>query len=1580
MIPAQPQNKEQAKPKLKLNPKPVLVPAIAPAPTKKRGTRKLRIVGEPQPNAPPNAMTEYELNKCDNPVNNEDINGPCNKLLLEKEQNERAALASSQDTPTSYSYLYPSLNDNSFNEKITKKQEFNDTQYEGIKTEKDEDGKQVAMDVETYSQILSDAPFELQPHQAFVKNFLSLQTPYNSLLLYHGLGSGKTCSAIGVCEEQRDYLKQMGINKKIIIIAAPNVQDNFRLQLFDERKLVETDGLWNIRACTGNKMLKEINPTNLRMLTKEMIVKQINHLINTYYSFVGYIQFANLVDDIIAKVDAALGDSAALSEETRQKYINAQLNNEFNNSLIVIDEVHNIRIADENPRKSAAVNLMKLAHSVENLRFLLLSATPMYNNYAEIVWLLNLMNVNDKRAAVEIKQIFASDGQFLVDLSKPDGEQNVGERLFVQKCTGYVSFVRGENPYTFPFRIYPDLFAPPTNTFISASASAEDIEEETGAKHPKYPAYQMNNKPIDQDKPIIPIFLTNIGETQMYGYKCIINYLKREQMQLTNDALKFENMETFGYTILQKPIEALNMVYPVDGLKEYAKELEVAAAAAKEGAAIDAPVTPEQLKEYKGSPLVKEIEQELKEEKVREGLDVEGAEEETGKGEGNGNDQSGGEPVIRGILSSLTGKSGLKYAMQFEGAGDTSIKGNFEYRPRLLKKYGRIFSPDNIRYYSAKIAQICASIRTPTRDGVGFHVSKGIILIYSQYIDSGLIPVALALEELGFTRYGKDSKSLFKTAPPNTPVDVNTMLPRKGKEPFMPARYTMITGDKRLSKNNDADIKAITSINNKDGNIIKVVLISTAGSEGIDLKFIRQVHILDPWYNMNRIEQIIGRAVRNFSHKELPFNERNVEIFLHGTMLVGQDQVQEEAADLYVYRVAEMKAIQIGKISRLLKETAVDCVLNYEQTTLTRAHFEEMGQKPVQQLLSYYTDEEESIQYKVGDVPFSATCDYGQCEYKCLNLNEDGALEETPTPPPAEINRDTYNEKFIMSNAEKIVQKIKDIFSNKENGRHYFYKKAHLIKLINTPREFPDIQIYAAISQLIYDKSEYITDFYNRTGNLVNIGEYYLFHPAEFISNANPSAISSFDRTVPVDYKHVSININTEGREPQRGVHYAKDVHSFGTKFAEKEEKEDLLAAAADITPTKNADKAILNKIKKQYHIALQCMQEYSELEKSAPTPDELEEYSGYMKAQNLFRQGKSKENLSPLHNLKLKTLSAKINSFKKGIKQIVEPEEFTENDFVDLGSFQHKKEENKLSKNEKKQYAELQIKYDRAINLRLTMGDEEPNDSWFNYCGVALHKLQQIPFVAGANPNKPVMQKLIRYLIEHSVDVLLYSEKIRLLNALQSISSEDRDMLEDIAYNYMTRPPNKPEKVVKMGRRDFLILYDGKTQIEKNYDDDKRKLLVLNKQRWELANASANKDFNEEVERLKEDFKRENINNRINNIIGFIGYEKQGKQLLFKTKDITSDRNLVGARCDQTGKTELLKMLNILVGSRVFTEITTKLSGQQELCTMMEILFRYSHDIEAQGKLWFFSPELTELYYLEHCKIKNKKFICQQP
>jgi hypothetical protein len=148
--------------------------------------------------------------------------------------------------------------------------------------------------------------------------------------LFHGLGSGKTCSAIGVCEEMRDYLKQMGINKRIIIVASPNVQDNFKLQLFDDRKLKEVDGIWTMKGCLGNKLLKEINPTGMKGLKREKIIQQVKNLINASYSFQGYVQFSN---EIVRK-------SGRANDSMETKIRNLEI--EYSNSLVVIDEAQNL--------------------------------------------------------------------------------------------------------------------------------------------------------------------------------------------------------------------------------------------------------------------------------------------------------------------------------------------------------------------------------------------------------------------------------------------------------------------------------------------------------------------------------------------------------------------------------------------------------------------------------------------------------------------------------------------------------------------------------------------------------------------------------------------------------------------------------------------------------------------------------------------------------------------------------------------------------------------------------------------------------------------------------------------------------------------------------------------------------------------------------------------------------------------------------------------------------------------------------------------------------------------------------------
>jgi hypothetical protein len=184
-------------------------------------------------------------------------------------------------------------------------------------------------------------------------------------------------------------MKQVGMRKAIMIIASPNVQDNFRLQLFDERKLKQENGVWNIQSCVGSSLLNEINPTAIKDIPREKIISQIKTLIKTYYVFMGYTKFANYISESIEV------KGIGYSKEERNKMKIQKIKNVFNNRLIIIDEVHNIRITNENKNRKSAELLMDVAKYTENMRLLLLSATPMYNSYEEIIWLINLMNLNE---------------------------------------------------------------------------------------------------------------------------------------------------------------------------------------------------------------------------------------------------------------------------------------------------------------------------------------------------------------------------------------------------------------------------------------------------------------------------------------------------------------------------------------------------------------------------------------------------------------------------------------------------------------------------------------------------------------------------------------------------------------------------------------------------------------------------------------------------------------------------------------------------------------------------------------------------------------------------------------------------------------------------------------------------------------------------------------------------------------------------------------------------------------------------------------------------------------------------------
>jgi hypothetical protein len=427
--------------------------------------------------------------------------------------------------------------------------------------------------------------------------------------------------------------------------------------------------------------------------------------------------------------------------------------------------------------------------------------------------------------------------------------------------------------------------------------------------------------------------------------------------------------------------------------------------------------------------------------------------------------------------------------MKYDVSDDGARISNFEYKPALLAKYGRIFSRQEIGKYSSKISSICAQIEKAT----------GIVLIYSEYIGGGAVPIALALEEMGFSRYDAQVGSLFKTAPVPQMMATANQNPKR-----FAAKYAMFTGDKQLSPDNRAELEALTT-ENEHGQRIKVVIISKAGSEGIDFKNVRQVHIMEPWYNMNRIEQIVGRAVRNCSHADLPFVERNVQLFLYGTLLTATPA--EEAADLYVYRLAETKAAQIGQVSRILKENAVDCLLNIDQTKFSQEVIQRHNHGQNVTVRQVLADGTRLPSYAVGDRPFSFVCDYqARCEYQCAVGGRD----------KLQVNDDTYSQPFIAMNADRITQRIRDLFREE----HFYARRLLLAHLSAHPRE----QVDVALTRLLHDDRERLVDKYGRSGRMINVGEYYLFQPSEITD----PRIGVHDRSAPLQFKrdHISFPLN----------------------------------------------------------------------------------------------------------------------------------------------------------------------------------------------------------------------------------------------------------------------------------------------------------------------------------------------------------------------------------------------------------------------------------------------------------------------
>jgi hypothetical protein len=179
------------------------------------------------------------------------------------------------------------------------------------------------------------------------------------------------------------------------------------------------------------------------------------------------------------------------------------------------------------------------------------------------------------------------------------------------------------------------------------------------------------------------------------------------------------------------------------------------------------------------------------------------------------------------------------------------------------------------------------------------------------------------------------------------------------EESLTQPRYILYTGDQDLEKRRlllqlyNADVAGLPPIlseqcktllagepDNRDGRICRVFMITQSGAEGISLFNTRQVHIMEPYWNNVRLQQVIGRAIRLCSHMNLPWDDRLVDVFIYLSVFTSEQKSgssgktvmtadKGKTTDQMIYDIAVVKQKLADGLFDIAQSAATDCKIHY---------------------------------------------------------------------------------------------------------------------------------------------------------------------------------------------------------------------------------------------------------------------------------------------------------------------------------------------------------------------------------------------------------------------------------------------------------------------------------------------------------------------------------------------------------------------------------------------------------------------------------------------------------------------------
>lgn len=740
---------------------------------------------------------------------------------------------------------------------------------------------------------------ELLPHQKVVRDYMSSETPYRGVLLYHGLGSGKTCSSIAVAES-------LLTTKKVFVMLPASLESNYRGELrkcgdpiyaFDQhwrqqalseetrpvaKKLGLSDGFLDRTGYFFTSIPgEEANYTKLSKVAQDVIGRQIDDLLEQRFTFIRY---------------------NGLSSANIGKYVPEDGSNPYNGSVVIIDEVHNFisRIANAS---DIAKKLYELIYSAVDCKVVALSGTPVINRPHEVAFLMNLLRGPIQRIVIPVKAIPTWDEERMTSLLREIPDVDTIEFNSVKK---YILVTRNPPHFRSVYNDKGDRIAVQYKKDLPYTPVASDWVNTWKSK-----------------------FELDAGGAELATERVSVETLQclptefEEFASLFLDGLSIKNP-----MLLQRRIQGLVSYFKGADERMLPRRIE------DEKTLEQVPMSSEQFNYYLGIRF-----EELKQDARRKRNPMK--------------DDDSDMKTFR-VMSRLA----CNYAVppdlnrgEEESVSEDAVPEKAAILTKLRENPARYLSKAALEMFSPKLKRMLDIVEA-TRGTSEVWPNQ---FVYSQYRQlEGLGVFSAILDANGWQPFRLVKDVGQWTVDPTLDATKPAYAFYTGEEDAEQREYMrQIFNGVGFSDNFPPALRA--SVESQPKKLLCLLMASSSGAEGITLANVRHVHIMEPHWNPARHDQVIGRAIRICSHATLPQEDRTVRVSFYLSVFTEEQSKSTEGSnnvvpvrradtdmkrymgdpveafmttDEYLYEKSYEKDKVNQRIGTLLKQAAVDCEIH----------------------------------------------------------------------------------------------------------------------------------------------------------------------------------------------------------------------------------------------------------------------------------------------------------------------------------------------------------------------------------------------------------------------------------------------------------------------------------------------------------------------------------------------------------------------------------------------------------------------------------------------------------------------------